>query len=63
MRELNIQFLHNVSKYLKLNKFCKELGIAPSNLSNTLKYGSRALSDEKLQELVDLIKTYAKKFA
>lgn len=52
------KFFANVSRYLKLSNFCKDLNIAPSNLSSFIKYGSSSLSIDKVRELYNYIIKY-----
>lgn len=63
MREFYLDYLANVSEYLKLNKFCKICGVSPSNLSRAIKFKASTLSDEKLKLLYDSIIDYCRKIA
>lgn len=62
-REMVIDYLANVSKYLKMAAFCRECGISNSNLSQCLIYKTYAISDQKLFELYALIKDYVRSIA
>lgn len=63
MRERDREYLANVCKYIKLKPFCVELGINLSNVSTFIKYGSHAIGDDRIHELVLAIRSYAEKIA
>ena len=46
------------SEFIKISKFARQIGIAPSAVSNYLKYGTKSMSDEKIDELYNLILDY-----
>lgn len=46
------------SEFIKISKFARQIGIAPSAVSNYLNYGTRTMSDEKIDELYNLILDY-----
>lgn len=46
------------SEFVKISKFAKQIGIKPSAVSNYLKYGTKSMSEEKINELYNLILDY-----
>lgn len=52
------------SEFIKVTKFAEQIGVSKVAISNIIKHGTKSLSDEKIQELHDLIKdTMRKNFA
>lgn len=48
------------SEFIKVTKFAEQIGVSKVAVSNYIKHGTKSLSDEKIQELHDLIKTTMK---
>lgn len=46
------------SEFVKITKFGKEIGVSRSAISSFLKYGTKSLSDEKIVELHEAVKTW-----
>lgn len=42
-------------EFIKINKFAKKIGVSPQAVSNYIKYGTKSMSDEKINQLYNLI--------
>lgn len=56
-------FFANVKDVIKLNYFCKKLGINLSNLSTFINYGTHSITIDKLELLYNSIMDYLKEIA
>lgn len=63
MREYMRMQLLSWSEFIKINYFCKILGLKSSNVSNFIKYGDRSLSDDKVRELYETVLEAMRKVA
>lgn len=48
------------SEFIKVTKFAEKIGVSKVAISNYINHGTKSLSDEKIQELHELIKTTMK---
>ena len=46
------------SEFVKITKFAKLIGVTPQAVSSYVKYGTKTMSDEKIEELYNTIKEY-----
>lgn len=46
------------SEFIKITKFGRLIGVSPQAISSYIKYGTKTLSDEKIDELYNTVKEY-----
>ena len=63
MREYQRMWLLSIRSFIKLSYFCKQLNIPNSNISNFIRFNDRSISDDKINELCSLIRSYLRDFA